>query len=785
MIARFETRCQGEGVRTNRLAGVLSGLCLLLSGCGGGGGDDAAGPTPLPPAVTISSASSVDVDSAAQFSSDLGSSSKLSFKWDFGDGSSSTEAQPSHQYATAGEFNVTLTVTNESGETRTAAFKVTASRTAMVKSAVCSGQAQAGWCWQRPLPVGNVIEDITFVDASNGWAVGGGGQMLKTSDGGLNWTPQASGVTARLSSVRFSNSMTGWAAGDNGTVLRTVDGGAHWTQQAAGFNSFGSTGTSLTIIDPSTAVLTSGYGEVRYTKNSGNDWLPASGPSPAAVAANGTLWYFAYYGGVLKSTDPAHTPVSVLPSNWGTSFQAASFVNDSHAWVFGTTYDSGDPATYYKPTLWRTVDGGATWSQFVPPSLGSSGYYSPTGFRFFSATNGWLLIAGTLYRTTDAGTTWSALTLPTPAGAVYAGEFIDDNTLALRGQDGAVWLTRDAGGAWTRLAVPGEATQSMYDALRVRITAAGVLLSYGSRTYLSADGGVSWQRVLGGAPEEATGALSSLWFFDAKKGLAVSDAGWLLSTADAGLTWTRRDMPNSYYYGGYASRLQFSSSTDGWMLSGGTGIKRTTDGGQSWWTSAGSIPDSSIVDFHFVDANRGFNVNYNGDLATSTDAGQTWTKLSTLRYGVAGLRFINANEGVVVGTNGYVARTADGGLTWSLRPSGVVDHLRRVMFQTATVGWAVGTSGTLIQTTDGGMTWRRIPVPTTADMNDVFFADALHGWAVGTGGAVVSTSDGGATWTLQPSGTNRNLASAYFVDTRTGWLGGEAGTVLATATAGH
>ncbi|WP_421150019.1 PKD domain-containing protein [Seonamhaeicola sp. NFXS20] len=42
----------------------------------------------------------------------------VSYSWDFGDGNTSTEASPSHTYAVAGTYDVTLTTTNEAGVSR-------------------------------------------------------------------------------------------------------------------------------------------------------------------------------------------------------------------------------------------------------------------------------------------------------------------------------------------------------------------------------------------------------------------------------------------------------------------------------------------------------------------------------------------------------------------------------------------------------------------------------------------------------------------------------------------
>jgi len=51
---------------------------------------------------------------------DQSSGSPASWKWDFGDGSTSTEQNPVHQYTTLGSYTVTLTVSNANGQDTTA-----------------------------------------------------------------------------------------------------------------------------------------------------------------------------------------------------------------------------------------------------------------------------------------------------------------------------------------------------------------------------------------------------------------------------------------------------------------------------------------------------------------------------------------------------------------------------------------------------------------------------------------------------------------------------------------
>src|SRR5262249_52363407 len=75
---------------------------------------------------------------------------------------------------------------------------------------------------------------VAFADAAVGGAVGAGGAVLKTTDGGATWTPQPSGTAAPLFGVAAASADAAWAVGAGGTVLHTVDGGATWRAQRSG-----------------------------------------------------------------------------------------------------------------------------------------------------------------------------------------------------------------------------------------------------------------------------------------------------------------------------------------------------------------------------------------------------------------------------------------------------------------------------------------------------------------------------------------------------------------------
>ncbi len=96
-----------------------------------------------------------------------------------------------------------------------------------VQAGLSAAASAGGWSWQNPLPQGNTVAvtthlfGVSFVDAGTGTAVGGGGTILRTVDGGATWTPQSSGTTNFLFGVSFVDASTGTAVGGGGTIPQT------------------------------------------------------------------------------------------------------------------------------------------------------------------------------------------------------------------------------------------------------------------------------------------------------------------------------------------------------------------------------------------------------------------------------------------------------------------------------------------------------------------------------------------------------------------------------------
>jgi photosystem II stability/assembly factor-like uncharacterized protein len=77
---------------------------------------------------------------------------------------------------------------------------------------------------------GRRLNAVWFASHQNGWAVGGEGVIIATTDGGRTWRPQRSGVGDDLYDVKFFGGSEGWAVGRGGALLHTADGGRTWTE---------------------------------------------------------------------------------------------------------------------------------------------------------------------------------------------------------------------------------------------------------------------------------------------------------------------------------------------------------------------------------------------------------------------------------------------------------------------------------------------------------------------------------------------------------------------------
>jgi photosystem II stability/assembly factor-like uncharacterized protein len=202
--------------------------------------------------------------------------------------------------------------------------------------------------------------------------------MLRTTNGGTNWTAQSSGTANVLWSVSFADADTGTAVGSSGSILRTINGGTSWTAQSSGTtNSL--RGVSFTDANNGTAVGVSGT--ILRTTNGGTSWTPQL--SGTTISLNGVSFTDANTGTVVGGLG---TFVG------GTRWRAHSS---------GTT-DSRSGITINDHNIFRTTNGGTNWTA---QSSGTANWLYSVSFT--DANTGTAVgDAGTILHTSNGGVVW-------------------------------------------------------------------------------------------------------------------------------------------------------------------------------------------------------------------------------------------------------------------------------------------------------------------------------------------------------------------------------------------
>lgn len=139
---------------------------------------------------------------------------------------------------------------------------------------------QTDWSSVTPL-VSGTTADLRAITKGPGFmiAVGEGGAIIRSTDGGATWNPRPSGTTQTLRAVSYNCAVL--AVGDAGTLLKSTDNGPTWCQLDAG------TSVDLftaSVFDPS-YYLVGGRGGLVLRTLTGGGACAATSVEPAAPAA--------------------------------------------------------------------------------------------------------------------------------------------------------------------------------------------------------------------------------------------------------------------------------------------------------------------------------------------------------------------------------------------------------------------------------------------------------------------------------------------------------------------
>lgn len=259
--------------------------------------------------------------------------------------------------------------------------------------------APVGDALQRPaLQVRQPERSVLLAAAQAGQrivAVGERGMVALSEDQGQTWRQVPCPVSVTLTMVRFADAQHGVAVGHGGTVLTTADGGASWQLRLDGvqlaaiaqrvaqgeqaqadaqrLKDDGPDKPFLDVLmwDAQRILAVGAYGLAFHTVDGGKTWQPWMDrlPNPRAMhwyvarRAGDTVWLAGEQGVLARSGDG------------GNSFQAVESPYRG-SWFTGELQADGAVLLAgLRGNVWRSADGGRNWAQLplpVPASVAAS-----------------------------------------------------------------------------------------------------------------------------------------------------------------------------------------------------------------------------------------------------------------------------------------------------------------------------------------------------------------------------------------------------------------------------
>jgi photosystem II stability/assembly factor-like uncharacterized protein len=367
----------------------------------------------------------------------------------------------------------------------------------------------------------------------------------------------------------MSDATTGWARTTTQLILHTTDGGKSWQNVTPPFPA------GKTV--QGAPVFTSLSGSVA--------WVAVT----EKQQPDGTIPNV-----VFRTSDSGRTWQEAMLPRSGLGVSQVQFVNAQDGWVLAGF--GGTAAGSQGVDLFRSTDGGRTWSTVAraPGSLPLGG--DKSGMGWASATTGWITgcvcaaqNTAWLYRTQDGGVSWQSQSLPLPAlqAAITTQPPVffsaTEGLLPVTFNDAgstilAVYATHDRGATWSHSTLL-TAVGSARDFLTMQ--QGWVVGANGTTLNETSDGGQSWLLI---NPSANFQNISQLDFVSAQEGWAIStatpDAPVLLKTMDGGQTWAQVSSsrgtwnvvpsPNGNESRGSALRAVATvSATDVWAVGGG------------------------------------------------------------------------------------------------------------------------------------------------------------------------------------------------------------------------
>ncbi len=522
---------------------------------------------------------------------------------------------------------------------------------------IVSHTTNGGTSWDlRATGTAATLNGIACPTTAVCFAAGAGGTIQNTSDGGSTWATQASNTTQDLNAVACVSATSCYAVGAGGTIVATANG-VGWSAQASG-----TTANLLGVSCASSSLCVAvGAGGTILATTNGSTWTSETSNTTAQLNGVSCVHFsttcFAAGGGstFVKTTDGASwTAGSILQTAF--SFNAVSCAAAATCVAVGQA-----------GFIFGTSDG-ATWtSEHSGTSQSLSGVACPSSVACFVTGAGDSILA-----TVNSGASWTAQT------ASYSGAIAGvacPSTSVCFAVGGIIGGTADGGASWSLL---GTTRGAPLSAIACPSTAACTAVGAGGQIVSTADGGASWS-----LQTPFTNSLAGVACPTATACYAVGAGGTIESNASG--TWASVTSSTSQSLTSVAC-----TGTATCVAVGVSGtIVRTTNGTQWSAVSSGTSADLLAV----ACAPGGLCLASGGGvLLRSFDAGASWSTGAAAPAGSGSNITCPASTVCVTASGGAIASSGDAGASWSAQTIGGGEGLLSIACPALSL-CAIGTNG--------------------------------------------------------------------------------------------
>ena len=494
-------------------------------------------------------------------------------------------------------------------------------------------------------------------------------------------------------------------------------------------------------VDPADAshwLIAADSGGIWETTDAGGTWIPRTDDqstlrlnTEAAIAfapSNPKVVYASSFTGLLKSNNGGSSWTQVEKAIFGGRGARAFLVspNDPNVVVAAVDKLFGSDASY---GIYRTTDGGVTWTQKLSHSASDLVSVSGDFTRQYAAIGELGYAANGLYRSTDSGQTWQQIAGPWDSLA-------DRISLALAPSDSSVlyvavenntrfshtlgiWKSSNAwdpSPTWMHLSFPVKYNINFGRPLSVDPADSGDLYAGGTYLFKYHDG--QWTTIWRCPPN---GTHVDFWALEwIGEDFVVTNDGGVFRSSDKGATYESRngDLPITEFYPGAAIHPKNSNLALGGTQDNATPIY----GGSRIWGQFSGTGDGMSNAISMVNPDTQWIASgYGMRIYHTRDAGVSWDKINqgiwaNCRQFITRLVSCPAGDVVITGTCTHIWRSDDAFSadqpTWNINSPRLGQDPQAMAFapsDTTCGTYAIGAPlGNIWATTNAGATWSQI-----------------------------------------------------------------------------